>query len=413
MRTLALALADEAQRFVKGYPPKGSWLFMRPNHDISRLAGALTGEDVLTYVDERCEPLKWSGDEDLCLVHVGFGDEHESARIAGRLRGSGIEPVFFGPQATAWDDAAPNWVHRHVIGDLLLAWPQLRRDSAEQTPRSIYRAPRTPEYFPASRSIGRAPQMNARDQTIAFRLGCACPNTARRWCPSYLYHGDETRLRERDEVIGEVLTLPGKHIDLLDDDVASEPEYYFELFRHLWNYRRLWKVRASDKLFQYPWLIRLLAKAGTRIVFLDESFLGDRIEEATRDERLGRALYRRIKFLQSRRMLVGARIMLDLELPHDYRAITRLLRRIDLDFLELRCTVRNREGKKALQPTRYRPMLSSDDPAWIRNSFYNLSSIGNRAARRPRRVGFYTTVRYLLPYSLSYRQNLLEGLPYP
>jgi hypothetical protein len=42
-----------------------------------------------------------------------------------------------------------------------------------------------------------------------------------------------------------------------------------------------------------------------------------------------------------------------------------------------------------------------------------METIADRMIRRPRRVGFFTTAVYLLPYSAAYRQSFLEGLPWP
>jgi len=120
-----------------------------------------------------------------------------------------------------------------------------------------------------------------------------------------------------------------------------------------------------------------------------------------------------VKFIQARRMLVGARLILRLDQDHwpDFNRIATVLHRIDLDFIEPRFIMADPTGADRLVPITYRPMLQPTDPAWVRNRFYSLREIIDRLVRRPRRVGFYSTLLYLLPYSLAYRQNLLEGIP--
>ncbi|MGQ9708750.1 MAG: hypothetical protein ACUVUR_07765, partial [bacterium] len=245
-----------------------------------------------------------------------------------------------------------------------------------------------------------------------FVRGCACPSKFRHLCPEYLYYQENTLIRSKEEIIGEVLSLPGKHIHLLDEDITRLPDYYYEIFNLLWSYRRHWTVNASDRIFNYPNLIRLLAKAGTKIIFLNESFLNPRLPKALKDYSSAKRLYRQVKLLQSRRLLVGAKLTLS-ESGDEYSDIADLLCLIDLDFIEIRFTCRQQNGSQVLVPVTYHPMLQPGEPAWIKSRFYALNVLFNRFCRRPRRVGFYSTGWYLIPYSLAYRQNFLEGLPYP
>jgi len=408
VNVLAVALADDAQRFVKGYPPKGARVFLQPNVEVMRLAALLGAEDNLRYLDERvetAEPLEG----DLCLLHVGFGQDRRARGLAGSRTGR-LPPVFFGPQVTAWREAVPDWCRPCVLGDITAVWPRLRADAESGRLQPVYCAPDTPGYV-APRQIAVNPEMDAGRQTIHFVRGCSCPETVKRFCNEYLCFGTNRLVRTPDEIVGEVITLPRKRIWLLDDDVAALPDYYYDVFRQLWNQRRQWVVNASDRLFEHPRLIRLLAKAGTKMVYLDETFLSGRIERAPGNRRLVHQLYRRVKSLQASKMLVGARLALAAEpdAPPDYDRIAGLLRQIDLDFVEMRLLSRN----GILVPVAYRPMVTASEPAWVKYRFYSMGNIAGRLIRRPRRVGFYTTTFYLLPYSAAYRQSYLEGLPWP
>jgi hypothetical protein len=253
--------------------------------------------------------------------------------------------------------------------------------------------------------------MDSGRQVIQFVRGCFCPEPVKPLCPEHLYYGDNTLMRTPEEIVGEVITLPGKRIHLLDEDVAAFPDYYYDVFRRLWNYRRQWVVNASDRLFEHPRLIRVLAKAGTKVVYLNETFLLGRVERAVTDHQMVRWLYRRVKSLQANKMLVGARLAMpeSPDEPVNYERIAAVLRQIDLDFVEIRFL--SRDG--GLAPVAYRPMVTTCEPAWVKNQFYSIEAIADRLVRRPRRVGFFTTAVYLLPYSTAYRQSYLEGLPRP
>ncbi len=415
MKIGALALAHESQRYVRGYPPKGAWYFIRPNVEISRLLRLNGGVDDIVYRDERIQPLGTGHEFDLRVVHVDFG-QADSARELARHEGeSSALLLFFGPEVTAWGNRAPTWARHRVTGNLLGIWDDVRAAAAAGRLDAVYQSPTEPRYFPALHGFEHRPEMNTRGQVMSFMLGCACPEWLKGHCAEHLYCGKRTLRRTREEIVGEVIDLPWKHIELLDEDVARDPDYYYDVFRTLWNYRRHWTVRAGDGLFRHPRLIRLLAKAGVKLVFLNETFLDGRIDAALTDPGLVKLLYRRVKFLQARKMLVGARVALRLDpaKPADFPGVAAVLRRLDLDFITTRFFITDDRGSTRRLPARYHPTLSPAEPGWVRNRFYAMGPIVDRLTRRPRRVGFYSTARYLLPQSMAYRQNFLEGIPSP
>lgn len=415
MRFLAVAPAKESRRFVKGYPPRGAWLFLEPDLDISRLATLVERPDRFDYLDQRVEEITWQGAADLVLVRIDLDQDSEGRELLVGFRAAGITTLAFGPLPTRWGTRPPAWAGCHVVGDIANAWPQIRADLAGGKLARHYNASPRPTYIQALRPLGRWPEMNCRQQVTSFVVGCSCPEPVRELCPARGYYGDRLHIRPREEVIGEVMDLPRKHVRLLDEDIARFPEYYYDLFRELWNYRRHWTVNSGAGLFNHPRLIRLLAKAGTRLVMFNDSFLGPHIARAVRDPATVRALYRRVKLIQSRKMLIGARLSVSLDPGQElnWAAVADVLRRIDLDLLELLAWRSDDDGRPIPVATRYEPMLTPANPAWVRGRFYALDVILDRLARRPRRTGFYTTARYLLPYSLAYRQNYLEGIARP
>jgi hypothetical protein len=409
VNVLAVALADEAQRFIKGYPPKGARLFLQPNVEVMRLAALLLPGDNLRYLDERVETAEVPG-RDLCLVHVGLGQEDRARELAHNWSGSAFPPVFFGPQVTSWRESGPAWCSPRVVGDITDVWTRVRADAGSGHLQPAYAASDRPGYV-SPRQIQVNIEMDSTRQNIQFVRGCYCPEPARQLCSEHLYYGSNKLMRTPEEVVGEVITLPRKRIYLLDDDVAALPDYYSELFVRLRDHHRHWVVNASDRLFDLPRLIRLLSKAGTKVVYLNESFLLGRLHRAAGSHRLVHQLYRRVKSLQASKMLVGARLVMPAEpsAPTDYDRIASVLRQIDLDFIEPRFV--RQDG--SLARVVYRPMVTSAEPAWLKNRFYSMEAMTDRIVRRPRRVGVFTTAAYLLPYSAAYRQSFLEGLPWP
>lgn len=411
MKILAVALADEAQRFVRGYPAKGARLLLRPDIEISRLA-TLRGEDQFLYLDQRVEPVEPSAEFDLILARCNFGQEENAHWLVAEFGRLNQPVILFGPAVTAWGENPPHWAIHRVKGDITSVFDEIRADARHHQLKPLYESSYQPRYVVPQSGLGKRSIMNTNYQPVQFVKGCACPEPFRHLCPEFLYYRDRTLLRRKDEIVGEILSLPGKHIHLLDEDIARFPDYYRALFKLLWNYHRHWSVNASDALFNYPDFIHLLAKAGTKIIFLNDTFLTFRLKMALKSKELTKQLYRHVKFLQARRILVGAKLTISIN-EKNFSEIAALLSRIDLDFVEIRFTTRGPDGKEQLLPLSYHPMLKSVDPLWVKNRFYALGALIDRFLRRPRRVGFYSTAAYLIPYSLAYRQNFLEGLTYP
>ena len=414
MKVLAVALADESQRFVRGCPPKGARLFLQPNLEVMRVAALLEPGDDLSYVDERVASIGGidipEDRNSLCLVHVALTQGDSARELAHNWPAGGCLPVFFGPQVTRWREAAPDWCTPRVVGDITDVWPQLRADAESGHLQPVYVASGRPGYV-SPRQISVNIEMDSTRQTVQFVRGCFCPEPVRPLCSEFLYYGSDTLLRTPEEIVGEVITLPRKRIHLLDDDIAALPDYYYEVFSRLRSYHRHWVVNTSSRLFDHPRLIRLLAKAGTKVIYLNESLLLGQLHRASVNHELVRRLYRRVKSLQASKMLVGARLVIPAEpsAPTDYDKLASVLRQIDLDFIEPRFL--NRDG--TLARIVYRPMVTATEPAWLKNRFYSMEEIADRMVRRPRRVGVLTTAVYLLPMSAAYRQSFLEGLPWP
>ncbi|MGC9110938.1 MAG: hypothetical protein ACP5JB_03620 [candidate division WOR-3 bacterium] len=408
MKIVAVASTFESQRFASGYPPKGARLFLRPDVEICRLA-ALSPEVDFVYRDERVEVVE-PEECQLAVVRIDFNQEARS--VVERFTEAGIPVVVFGPEVTTWQDEVPAWVRYRVTGDITLVWRLVLQDAEAGRLQPVYSAPAAPHYVVPRFLVPQPKLMNTGYQAVQFVRGCACLPEHRQFCPEYLYYREQSAFRNREEIIGEVVSLPGKYIHLLDEDVARYPEYYYRLFALLWRYRRHWTVNAGERIFEYPQLIRLLSKAGVKIVFLNETFLNRRLEAALIDNKTVKWLYRRVKFLQSRRMLVGARLVLPAA-GADYQRIATLLSRIDLDFIELRFVTVDGNSRMRLVPVSYHPLVQPDEPAWVKSRFYGFDLLLDRFLRRPRRVGFHSTAWYLIPYSLAYRQNFLEGIPVP
>ncbi|MGQ9708213.1 MAG: hypothetical protein ACUVUR_05000, partial [bacterium] len=198
MKILAVAATFEAQRYIRGYPPKGARLFLRPDIEISRLA-TLCPNDLFVYLDERVNPIETNAGFDLILVRVDFNQD-ESARLIVEYFNSTNQPVLlFGPQVTAWQQEPPEWAKNRIIGDIINSWEKIRSDALNKRLQSVYVSPLHPNYIPPRPGLANPVLMNTDYQSIYFVRGCACPSKFRHLCPEYLYYQENTLIRSKEE----------------------------------------------------------------------------------------------------------------------------------------------------------------------------------------------------------------------
>ena len=435
MKLLALFLAYDHERFIKGYPPKGSNLLMTPNVEISQLASLISNTDELVYLDERIDTIAFDTPIDLALIFSPFEHEKRIRELVQQLREKGKRSILFGPLPTAWQDNLPDWIDSIVSGNILNVYSEISEDLFHGALKKKYIAGTQLRYVPPNRIFSEKNNFfNKQGQYLQAIIGCCCLPQLKLYCSQNLYYGNNIFKRDLIEVIGEIISLPYKHITLIDEDITVDPDYYHKFFTNAWNYHKHWTVQAGRRIFEYPDFIRLLAKAGTRIIFLKEDWFPPLFpgiitnekpkylkDELLSNQRVLREKRRQVKMLHSERMLVGAKLSLlyDSANHYNFDIAFKLIDRLNLDFVEMkfyepaRLSVNKASPEIELSQRHYFPMIPSTDPAWLKNRFYALGHIIYRTCTRPLTLGFYNTLFYLIPYSLAYRQNYLEGIAFP
>jgi hypothetical protein len=423
MKILALALADDSRRFIRGFPPRGARLLLNPDLEIAGLC-SVAGRDQIIYQDEKAEALDLRVPFDWALVSTDFWQEPRIREVVLDVHERCKPAVLFGPVATCKHEELAALADAVVIGNILGVWNEIRTDAAHGRLRRVYRSPQEPVYAVPDLEQTMKPAFHSGFQCLRAVIGCGCPVAVRPYCRQFQYHGARTLRRDLDELTSEVYNLRYKHVYLLDENVARDRAFYAEFFSRVWRHKREWSVTAGRAVFDEPSFTLLLAKAGVRVVNLDESWLSaERIERACRNPQLARQMRNEVRLLHRQRLLVGARIsqFVDPSREYDYEMSYRFIDSLSIDFLMVRMFMRTEDPAAppatdaGTQPlfVSYRPGLLPDRPTWWKNQFYGIGAIVRRSLRRPVRVGFYSTFRHYFPRSFAYRQNFLEGIAYP
>lgn len=429
MKVLAISLAPEPQRFEKGLPPKGSQLLRWPNIEIDRIGSIIDPRDQLIYLDEQVAELNLDEPADAVLLYADFFGEPHLVEVASALRRRGRRVICFGPLASTRPDSLRRWADAVVKGDITSIWPQIRADLDLNRLKPCYSAPKRPHYHPLNPEVWSSkPGFFKKFQAIQTVLGCRCPEEMRRFCLQALYYGSRVYKRPIPEVVGEVVSLPFRTVLILDDDIASYPDYSLTLFKWFEGLHHEFVVQASGAIFEHPELLAQLTKAGVRVVYMNGAWLD--LRRLIQDSSYLTERKREVQLLHAQRILVGARLMQPSDgLPLDFSRLYQCLYRLELDLLEVyslppleakppSSTIPSKSGRFSIKRFFLLPREGSgiQPPTgflWLKGRFYSLDSIALRSLRSLPKVGMYSMIFYLLRSNLAYRQNFLEGIPYP
>lgn len=273
-------------------------------------------------------------DTDADLVGIGAMGHafFRAIELAAEFRKRG-KTVFMGGYQTSLtpDDALP-FADGVIIGDAEISYPLLLRD--------FERAGRIERiYHHPVRDLAGLPVPKYEILT-AKRIGPMLPVQAARGCPNTcafcaifcLYRG-RYLVRPLDEVmrdIRRVRELGYRSFYLIDDNIAGNPDYLEELCRRLEPMKMLWATQCTMTLARDPRLLRVVARAGCRILSLG-------VEGVTQEglDKLNKGwlkvadhvkllnAFRRAGIMVSAEMMVGTDSDTEESLRETYRFITK------------------------------------------------------------------------------------------
>lgn len=388
--------------YQENFPPKGANYFLKEKEEIIQMRSFLNFD----YQDLRIRKGELK-DYEYIFLYCDFLTDFSAINFLTENILKDKRKIFlFGPLITYYFYYQPSLFENLkekdlsiIVGFLPNIISVILKDIDNQKIKKIYEASPVPNYFPIN-------------SKISLVLGCYCLKDLKPFCRNFLYFKNNIKVRNIKEIIKEVINIEKKFIEIDDEDIAHNFAYYSEFFSYVWRFKKHWSVKASQNIFVNPRFIRLLAKAGVKIIYLNEDWLN--LEELMDKEKgLMREKRKEVKSLQREKILVGAKLFLILkEEKINFKKLFNILRKIDFDFLELRIFALENNQLYLTYPT-YQPLLPETSPVILKREFYSLRNIIYRLSKRPRRVGFYNTFFYSLPLNLAYRQNFLEGLPFP
>lgn len=229
------------------------------------LLAALTPAGVtLTFHDELVEPLPDLPDADAIALTVETFAARRAYQLADAWRARGVPVIMGGFHPSMCPDEAADHADAVVVGEAEDTWPRLLADLAAGRLASRYDSACANGLggvrFDASAFAGKR---YAPLGLVQFGRGCrfACD-----FCSIHAFFGARIRTRPVAEVVAEIAARPERMLFFVDDNLYADPDAARALFEALVPLRRRFACQISMDVAADPALLRLLHRAGCRVV---------------------------------------------------------------------------------------------------------------------------------------------------
>ncbi len=239
---------------------------------LAYIAAATPSSWDVELIDEQCEDdVEYERvDADLVGLTAFTTQAPHAYRIAARLRARGIPVVMGGIHASMLPDEASRYVDSVFIGEAETVWPQVIADFESRGLQPRYVGPTNAvNMIRPDRSIfAKYPYAYASAQTSR-----GCPMDCS-FCSVTAFNGRLFRMRDVDDVVAELASIPERDIILVDDDLngfsRKARERCLALFRAMAAARldKQWITQVTINFGDDDELPRLARDAGCAGVFI-------------------------------------------------------------------------------------------------------------------------------------------------
>jgi len=443
MKILLVNPATKKDRLEKPGEYKGSSMFRYPKLGTLAVAGVTPARHEIEILDETVDILDFTKRYDVVGISAVTALAKRAYEIAAEFKKTGALTVIGGCHATLMPGEASGYVDSVVVGQAESLWPKLLSDleAGRERVLKIYSdngagdpAMLAGKPFPARFKEGH-PGYAAGHVLSAIR-GCSkkCD-----FCSIHSFFGGRVYKRPVDEVCGELSGLGSFIINLVDDNIFSDPAYAKELFRAVKKFNKHWLFQASVDAVRDRRLMRILAEAGAKGVFVGfETVSAKNLLDVNKKHNRVDEFRRVIDVFHDFGIVVEAGMMFgfDDDDPSVFEATYDFFYRANLDLMQI-ATVTPMPGtafyermhkqgriissdwddfdckKVVIEPLKMTSGQLRDGTDWLRKNFYSLSSILKRGACNFFKLGVVGTLGYFLRGNLGFRKNHSLGLDYP
>lgn len=211
-------------------------------------------------VDEMVERVDGNWPADLVGLTGISGTVGRAYELADRFRKRGVTVVLGGVHASLLPDEAARHADAVVIGYAEETWPALLRDFAAGRLEPRYRMATVPRAYarPDRRQIRRSAYLQPNTVELVRGCGNKCE-----FCSSRSLYPTPIP-RDPDEVLDEIVRLPGKMISFLDPNLLTDLPLAYRFFARLGALRKWWVGCATVEIREHPDLLDLMVASGCK-----------------------------------------------------------------------------------------------------------------------------------------------------
>lgn len=239
-----------------------------PPLGLATLAAYLDEDDEVVLQDEHVETLDLDDTPDLVVIQVYITSACRAYQIADHYRARGAYVCLGGLHVTSLPDEAAPHADTIFIGPGEDTWPAFLQDYHSKKPGK--------RYISTVRTLADLP-FPRRD--LIKRRYYLVPNSlvVSRGCPhvcdfcykeAFFEGGTSFYTLTAERALGEIESLPGKHLYFLDDHLFGNPHFAASLFDGMRGMGRLWQAAGTVKSVLKPGLLEKATAAGLRSLFV-------------------------------------------------------------------------------------------------------------------------------------------------
>jgi radical SAM superfamily enzyme YgiQ (UPF0313 family) len=262
-----LLLINPANGYRKGY------LLRRQSKQAPLALGILAAltppEWSVKIADENFSTFKYR-EADLVGITAVTASVNRAYEIAALYREKGIPVVLGGIHASSLPEEAAGYVDSVVIGEAEGIWAQVLADYQSGNLQKFYRSGLTNM---ASMPAARHDLFHPGYLFASIQTSRGCPMNCD-FCSVPAFNGHKYRLRDPEQVLNEIASVPHRMLYFVDDNIAGyndEAEAHataiFEgMIRR--NLKKEWFAQTSLNIAEKPELLKLAARSGCRMLLI-------------------------------------------------------------------------------------------------------------------------------------------------
>jgi radical SAM superfamily enzyme YgiQ (UPF0313 family) len=242
-------------------------VFHIPQMSLALLAALTPTEIDVLIVDELIEAIDFERQVDLVGITVNTRTVRRAYEIANEFRRRNIPVVLGGIHPSVAPHESITCADAVVIGEAEEIWPQLLKDYRRGILKKFYYPKRPPSLrnwpFPRRGLY----QKDKYDTVNLVQTSRGCPYHCD-FCSVSVFYGKPVRLRPVNDVIAEIMTLEGRNLLIVDDNMVGSLTYTKHLLAKLAQLEKRWIGQAPITIANSEKMLKLLNRSGCQGLFV-------------------------------------------------------------------------------------------------------------------------------------------------